>query len=192
MELSGRPINISSPEAALNAGIAYLTEDRKALGLFLDMSIADNINMGVLSRDAGRFGRRNYAKANTRTGRAVSDLSIRTKSAKANAGSLSGGNQQKVLLARLLETKPKVVILDEPTRGVDVGAKSEIYRIIDGLAKSGVAILMISSELPEVVGVADRALVMRDGAIAGEVAAREGQPIRQEAIMELATGASAK
>lgn len=192
MELSGKPINISSPEAALNAGIAYLTEDRKALGLFLDMSIADNINMGVLSRDAGRFGWRNYAEADKRAGRAVSALSIRTKSTKVNVGSLSGGNQQKVLLARLLETKPKVVILDEPTRGVDVGAKSEIYRIIDDLAKSGVAILMISSELPEVVGVADRVLVMRNGAIVGEVAARDGQPIRQEAIMELATGASPK
>ncbi|TIP39152.1 MAG: sugar ABC transporter ATP-binding protein, partial [Mesorhizobium sp.] len=112
------------------------------------------------------------------------------RSAQANAGSLSGGNQQKVLLARLLETEPKVVILDEPTRGVDVGAKSEIYRLIDRLAGRGIAILMISSELPEVIGVADRVLVMRDGAIAGEVTASEGRPLRQEEIMELATGAA--
>ncbi|WP_407180981.1 sugar ABC transporter ATP-binding protein [Bradyrhizobium sp. STM 3562] len=191
LELNGKPIDISSPAAALNAGITYLTEDRKELGLFLDMSVADNVNMSVLSRDASRFGWRNYAVGDRRAAQAVSNLSIRTKSTKVNVGSLSGGNQQKVLLGRLLETKPKIVILDEPTRGVDVGAKSEIYRIIDELAKSGISILMISSELPEVVGVADRALVMRDGAIVGEVAARECKPISQEAIMELATGASA-
>ncbi|RUY84779.1 sugar ABC transporter ATP-binding protein, partial [Mesorhizobium sp. M7A.F.Ca.CA.001.12.2.1] len=111
-------------------------------------------------------------------------------SVQANAGSLSGGNQQKVLLARLLETEPKVVILDEPTRGVDVGAKSEIYRLIDNLAKQGIAILMISSELPEVIGVADRVLVMRDGKISGEVTASQGEPLSQEEIMELATGAA--
>ncbi|RUX66425.1 sugar ABC transporter ATP-binding protein, partial [Mesorhizobium sp. M7A.F.Ca.US.014.04.1.1] len=113
-----------------------------------------------------------------------------TSSVQANAGSLSGGNQQKVLLARLLETEPKVVILDEPTRGVDVGAKSEIYRLIDNLAKQGIAILMISSELPEVIGVADRVLVMRDGKISGEVTASQGEPLSQEEIMELATGAA--
>ncbi len=190
LQLDGKPIDISSPAAALNAGITYLTEDRKELGVFLDMSVADNVNMSVLSRDASRFGWRDYAIGDRRAVQAVSDLSIRTKSTKVNVGSLSGGNQQKVLLARLLETKPKVVILDEPTRGVDVGAKSEIYRIIDDLAKNGIAILMISSELPEVIGVADRALVMRDGAIVGEVAVCEGKPISQEAIMELATGAS--
>jgi ribose transport system ATP-binding protein len=104
----------------------------------------------------------------------------------ANVGSLSGGNQQKVLLSRLLETRPRVLILDEPTRGVDIGAKSEIYRIIDQLARSGVAILVISSELPEVIGVSDRVLVMREGTIAGELAG-EGA-ISQEAIIELATG----
>lgn len=190
MELAGRPIEITSPGAALNAGIAYLTEDRRELGLFLDMSIADNINMGVLARDAGRLGLRDYAVADKRAAGAVSDLSIRTGSTRINVGALSGGNQQKVLLARLLETKPKVLILDEPTRGVDVGAKSEIYRLVDDLAKNGIAILMISSELPEIIGVADRVLVMRDGAIVGEVSSREGQRFTQEEIMELATGAS--
>jgi len=106
------------------------------------------------------------------------------------AGALSGGNQQKVLLARLLETKPKVIILDEPTRGVDVGAKSEIYRLIDELARSGIAIIIISSELPEIVGVADRTLVMREGRIAGEVTASAKEPIDQEAVMALSTGAT--
>ncbi|TPM98265.1 sugar ABC transporter ATP-binding protein [Mesorhizobium sp. B2-1-3A] len=190
VELEGKPISIGSPREALDAGIAYLTEDRKELGLFLDMSISDNINMGVLARDARAAGFRDFSAADRRAAKAITDLSIRTRSAQANAGSLSGGNQQKVLLARLLETEPKVVILDEPTRGVDVGAKSEIYRLIDNLANKGIAILMISSELPEVIGVADRVLVMRDGTIAGEVTASGGEPLRQEAIMELATGAA--
>ncbi len=190
LELDGKPTAIGSPREALDAGIAYLTEDRKELGLFLDMSISDNISMGVLARDAQAGGLRDFATAERRAAKAVSDLSIRTRSVQANAGSLSGGNQQKVLLARLLETEPRVLILDEPTRGVDVGAKSEIYRLIDDLAKKGIAILMISSELPEVIGVADRVLVMRDGTIAGEVMASAGQPLSQEAIMELATGAA--
>jgi len=103
-------------------------------------------------------------------------------------GALSGGNQQKVLLSRLLETQPRVLILDEPTRGVDIGAKSEIYRIINDLAKTGVGIIVISSELPEVIGVADRVLVMREGVFAGELGGYTGKPITQEAIIELATG----
>jgi ribose transport system ATP-binding protein len=107
-----------------------------------------------------------------------------------NAGALSGGNQQKALLARLLETEPKAVILDEPTRGVDVGAKSEIYRIIDELAQKGIAIVVISSDLPEIIGIADRVLVMRAGRIAGEIAPTPGKPIDQETIMTLSTGAT--
>ncbi|TPN89991.1 sugar ABC transporter ATP-binding protein [Mesorhizobium sp. CU2] len=189
LELDGAAVAIASPRQALDAGIAYLTEDRKELGLFLDMSVADNINVGVLSRDSRAAGFRDFSAADRRAAKAIADLSIRTKSAQANAGSLSGGNQQKVLLARLLETEPRVVILDEPTRGVDVGAKSEIYRLIDSLANKGIAVLMISSELPEVIGVADRVLVMRAGAIVGEVAASGVAPLSQEAIMELATGA---
>ena len=114
----------------------------------------------------------------------------RRRDSQVNVGSLSGGNQQKVLLARLLETEPKVILLDEPTRGVDVGAKSEIYRLIDDLASRGLAIVMISSELPEMIGVADRVLVMREGSIVGEVTATPDQPISQERIMELSTGAA--
>ena len=190
IKLAGRPVTINSPIDAFREGIAYLTEDRKQLGLFLEMSISDNINIGVQSSDAYALGLRNFAAAEKRSAQAISSLSIRTKSGRVNVGSLSGGNQQKVLLARLLETQPKVVILDEPTRGVDVGAKSEIYRLIDGLAARGVGILMISSELPEVIGVADRALVMRDGRLVGEVASQPDRPISQEAIMELATGAA--
>jgi len=184
IRLNGETLAIASPRDALDAGIAYLTEDRKALGLFLDMSISDNINIGVIVEDAKAGGALNFAKARERATGAVKALSIRTAGTQINVGALSGGNQQKALLARLLETRPKAIILDEPTRGVDVGAKSEIYRIIDDLAQSGIAVVVISSDLPEILGIADRVLVMREGRIAGEVS----QPIEQEAIMALATG----
>jgi ribose transport system ATP-binding protein len=105
-----------------------------------------------------------------------------------NVGALSGGNQQKVLFARLLETKPRVLILDEPTRGVDIGAKSEIYRLIDSLARARVGVIVISSDLPEIVGICDRVLVMREGRIAGEVGG-DGRPVVQEDIIAIATGA---
>jgi ribose transport system ATP-binding protein len=188
--LNGKPLAVNSPRDALDAGIAYLTEDRKVLGLFLDMSISDNINIGVLSADAKAAGVRDFARARERAVHAVKSLSIRTAGTQINVGALSGGNQQKVLLARLLETKPKAIILDEPTRGVDVGAKSEIYRIIDELAQNGIAIIVISSDLPEILGIADRVLVMREGRIAGEVTGSAEAPIGQEAIMALATGSA--
>ena len=188
--LDGKPIDLPNPRAALDAGIAYLTEDRKALGLFLDMSVGDNINMGVLAGDALPLGFLNAPKARARADAAVTALAIRTDGTRIAVGTLSGGNQQKVLLARLLETDPRILILDEPTRGVDVGAKSEIYRIIDGLAKRGLGIVVISSDLPELVGIADRALVMREGRIVGEVSATSEARIDQEDIMTLSTGSA--
>ncbi|WP_417743872.1 sugar ABC transporter ATP-binding protein [Salipiger sp.] len=190
--LEGRDVTPKSPRAALEAGIVYLTEDRKSLGLFLDMTIDDNINMCVMEEDAGPMGMRRFAQAAKRSARAFADLGIKAPSPRITVGSLSGGNQQKVLLARLLEAQPKVIILDEPTRGVDVGAKSEIYRLIDSLAQNGLAVVMISSELPEIIGVADRVLVVRDGRIAGTLAAGASTPVTQEAIMNLATGSDAR
>ncbi|MHC2274010.1 ABC-type sugar transport system ATPase subunit [Bradyrhizobium diazoefficiens] len=136
LELEGRPIDIRTPGEALEAGIAYLTEDRKALGLFLDMSCLDNINLAVLGRDAKLGWFLDGDKARERADRAFAGLSIRAANVGVPAGGLSGGNQQKVLLSRLLAIAPKILILDEPTRGVDVGAKSEIYSIIDNLAKA--------------------------------------------------------
>ena len=150
------------------------------------MAVADNINVGVIARDARYGGVLNRARGRQRVSDAVAALAIRIASPSVEVGSLSGGNQQKVLLSRLLETQPKVLILDEPTRGVDIGAKSEIYRIIDDLAKRGVGILVISSELPEIVGIADRVLVMREGEIVGELA---GNDISQENIVSFATAA---
>lgn len=190
--LNGKDIAISSPREALDAGIAYLTEDRKSLGLFLDMSINENINIGVIATDAHPGGVLNFASARTRASSAVESLSIRARDTEINVGALSGGNQQKALIARLLETKPRVIILDEPTRGVDVGAKSEIYRIIDELAQSGIAIIVISSDLPEIIGIADRVMVMREGQFAGEVHGDAGKPISQEAIMAFSTGSVAQ
>ena len=187
--LSGREVRISTPLEAIEAGIVYLTEDRKALGLFLDMSIRENTTLSVIGEDAHPGGFLNLAAARRRAAASIAALSIRAPSASVNVGTLSGGNQQKVLLARLLETKPKVLFLDEPTRGIDIGAKSEIYRLIDALARDGAAIVVISSELPEIVGICDRVLVMRDGTIGGEVAGGPEGPITQERIMAVATGA---
>jgi ribose transport system ATP-binding protein len=188
IRLDGDSVRIESPGDAINAGIVYLTEDRKAHGLFLDMSVSENVNLVVYGRDAGPGGLLNLGKAVKRAREAISALSIRVANERVPVGALSGGNQQKVLLSRLLEVKPRVLILDEPTRGVDIGAKSEIYRIIDQLARAGIGIIVISSELPEIVGIADRVLVMREGVIEGEVGGQSGLPITQETIMRLATG----
>lgn len=187
IRIDGRLLPLRSPGEAIDAGLVYLTEDRKRQGLFLDMSVRDNINVSVCHRDA-RLGILDLVRGGNRAQGAIRSLSIRVPHANVNVGSLSGGNQQKVLLSRLLETEPRVLILDEPTRGVDIGAKSEIYRIINDLAKSGVGVIVISSELPEIIGVVDRVLVMREGAIAGELGGHSGKAISQEAIIELATG----
>ncbi|GAB0115956.1 sugar ABC transporter ATP-binding protein [Acidisoma sp. 7E03] len=189
--VNGEEKHIANPGQAIDAGIVYLTEDRKILGLFLDMSINGNVNINVIERDAKIGGILDLGAARRRAAEAIKKLGVRAPNAEINVGSLSGGNQQKVLLSRLLETNPRVLILDEPTRGVDIGAKSEIYRIIDQLARSGAAIVVISSELPEVIGVSDRVVVMRDGHLVGEVTSQPDAPITQEAIMELVTDVSA-
>jgi ribose transport system ATP-binding protein len=186
--LQDRELSAEGPGASLNAGVAYLTEDRKRLGLFLDMPISENINIGVIGRDARLGGLIDFAAGAVRAQRAMAALSIRAASPRVNVGALSGGNQQKALLARLLETEPAALILDEPTRGVDVGAKSEIYRIIDELAQKGIAVIVISSDLPEIIGIADRALVMREGRIVGDLAPTPGNALLQEDIMALSTG----
>jgi ribose transport system ATP-binding protein len=191
--VDGKEVSIRSPLDAIDAGIAYLTEDRKLLGLMLDMTVSENINLGVLARDSLPLGFLNLGKGRKRTAAAIQATGIRTSSPDATVGGLSGGNQQKVLLSRLLETKPRVLILDEPTRGVDIGAKSEIYRLIDRLAREGVGVAVISSELPEIVGICDRVVVMREGHIAGELGGgADAQPISQENIMAIATSASTR
>jgi ribose transport system ATP-binding protein len=190
IEISGNRAEIHSPADAIRSGILYLTEDRKRLGLFLEMSVSENINLGVVGPDARFGGFLNLTKARQRATASVKQLSIRTSSVSSIVGGLSGGNQQKALLARLLELQPRVLFLDEPTRGIDIGAKSDIYRVIDRMAKEHVAVIVISSELPELVGICDRVLVMREGKIAGEVSNAPGMtPLTQENIIAIATAA---
>ena len=188
VRLNGWPVVYRTPAEAIADGVVYLTEDRKAQGLFLDMTVGENINLGVIGRDAKLGGWLDRARARARSLGAIQAMNIRVPGPEIPVGALSGGNQQKVLLSRLLETQPKVLILDEPTRGVDIGAKSEIYRIIDQLAQNGAAVLVISSELPEIVGIADRVVVMHEGETKGEVGGQSGVPITEETIMALATG----
>jgi ribose transport system ATP-binding protein len=188
VKLEGKVVDYRTPAEAIAGGVVYLTEDRKAQGLFLDMTVGDNINLGVIGRDANVGGWLDRTRARVRSLAAIQAMNIRVPGPDIPVGALSGGNQQKVLLSRLLETQPKVLILDEPTRGVDIGAKSEIYRIIDQLAQNGAAVLVISSELPEIVGIADRVVVMREGETRGEVGGNTGVAITEESIMALATG----
>ncbi len=187
--LKGLPVTLDSPKKAIDNGILYLTEDRKSQGLFLDMDVCNNVNLLAFSQDCSSAKLLDLSKRDRRADQAIDSLKIRVPHSRVCVGSLSGGNQQKVLLSRLLEVSPKVLILDEPTRGVDIGAKSEIYKIINDLVKKGVGVLVISSELPEVIGIADRVLVMHEGRIAGELEHQGKEELNQNNIMKLAAGA---
>jgi ribose transport system ATP-binding protein len=187
--MDGKKLDINSPGDAIAAGIGYVPEDRKDQGLFLEMSANKNIILNTLNKHA-KAGVINWGTAGKIASEAVENFSIRLANLEIRAVDLSGGNQQKLLLARWIAINPRVLMLDEPTRGVDIGAKSEIYRIISDLAAQGMAILMVSSELPEIVGMSDRVLVMREGQLVGELGGSTGQEITQENIMAYATGAS--
>jgi ribose transport system ATP-binding protein len=187
--LNGKKLNINSPGDAIAAGIGYVPEDRKDQGLFLEMSSQKNIVLNTLQQNS-QAGIINWGSLGKIAAEAVENFSIRLANLEIRAVDLSGGNQQKLLLARWLAIKPRVLMLDEPTRGVDIGAKSEIYRIISDLAAQGIAVLMVSSELPEIVGLSDRVLVMREGELVGELGGSTGREITQENIMAYATGAS--
>lgn len=182
--IDGKKVSIKSPIDAMKHNIGYVTEDRKVKGLILDFSIQDNISLTNLKR-VSSSGIMKKEKEQALVKQYIEQLRIRTSSPKQSVNSLSGGNQQKVVLAKWLGTKPEILILDEPTRGVDIGAKKEIYQIINDLAESGVAILMISSELPEIIGMADRVIVMHEGKLTGEV---QKEDMTQELIMHYATG----
>lgn len=166
--LNGKTVNLRSPQDAVNAGICLLTEDRKEQGLVLEQTLRENFglpNLPVLSR----MGFVDAPKERTAFGGYLESLRIKTPSAEQFARNLSGGNQQKVVLAKWLYTNSDILIFDEPTRGIDVGAKFEIYQIMNDLASRGKSILMVSSELPEVLGMSDRILVMREGRLVGEI-----------------------
>ena len=171
------------PRAAIRAGLGFITEDRKLEGLALAQSIADNMLLAVRTVIPGaRRRRRTEGLMSVKELAAVTEL--RARGPEQEVRFLSGGNQQKVVLAKWLETRPQILIFDEPTRGIDVGAKAGIHDLIRKLAKEGVAVLMISSELPELIGMSDRILVMHEGTLAGELPAGAGEPD----IMQLATG----
>jgi ribose transport system ATP-binding protein len=180
----GTEQKIPSPRAAIDLGMGFLTEDRKAQGLVLGLSVQENICLPSVSRFS-RFGFMRPAAEAEATRQRIAALRIRTPTPHQRVMNLSGGNQQKVVLAKWLTTEADILIFDEPTRGIDVGAKVEIYQLINQLAARGAAILMISSELPEVLGMSDRVLVMHAGRIAGEFAAGEAT---QEKILAAALG----
>lgn len=182
--LEGRPVRITSPQEAIRLGIGLVPEDRKAQGLFLGMAVRQNITLTRL-RDLSRVGVIDRRRQDGLARQYVEELRIRTPNLSQRLRTLSGGNQQKVVIARWLTLNPKVLLLDEPTRGIDVGAKVEIYALMSELAARGVGIVMISSELPEILGVCDRILVMRGGQVVGEFDRAEAT---QDAIMTLATG----
>ncbi|PWE53903.1 D-xylose ABC transporter ATP-binding protein [Metarhizobium album] len=185
IEIDGAPVTIRSPAAAARAGIAYVPEDRKGDGIVPAMTVRENISLPVLRRLANRFGRVRRGVERDLAQTYVQKFSIVPPDGERRIGLLSGGNQQKAVISRWLATDPKVLILDEPTRGVDVGAKAEIHGIIGQLVANGMAVVMISSELPEIMGVCDRVVVMRDGRASAPIA-REG--LTEERIMALATG----
>jgi ribose transport system ATP-binding protein len=169
---------------AIAAGIMLAPEDRRHSGLVLPMSVKDNLSLASLRRDQRR-GFLNRAAENKVSAEMIRLMRIRTASDRQIVRFLSGGNQQKVVLGKWLSLDPKLLLLDEPTRGIDVGAKEEIYKLMDELAGRGVAILFASSEMEEIIGLADRAFVMHEGRIAGEVSRAE---MNEETIMRLATG----
>ncbi|KPU26680.1 D-ribose transporter ATP-binding protein [Caloranaerobacter sp. TR13] len=182
--LEGKKIEIKSPKDAIEHGLALVTEDRKGNGLILNQSIMMNTTLaaldkimtkGILDENKEIFYSKKY----------VEELKVKTPSLEQKVGNLSGGNQQKVVLAKWLMTNPKILFLDEPTRGIDVGAKYEIYNIMNKLVEKGVAVVMISSELPEILGMSDRILVMHEGEIKGEL---DNENVTQEEIMYYATG----
>jgi ribose transport system ATP-binding protein len=186
IQLDGKPIKIRSPKDAIANGVYLVSEDRRRTGLILEMSIRENITLPALSTYASaglidRFAERKVAQDG------CSKLNIKAPSIEETVASLSGGNQQKVVLAKWLSLDPKVLIFDEPTRGIDIGAKAEIYQLMRRLAKSGVGIIMISSDMEEVLGESDRVAVMHEGAITGIL---ERNECSEEAIMRLAVGQS--
>jgi ribose transport system ATP-binding protein len=187
MKVMEKPYKPHSPADAIKHGVALVTEDRKRQGLFLKLNVAVNTTVSGLKL-LTRFGILSLGKERALVKKMIQDLSIKTPGPNFIVVNMSGGNQQKVILARWLSVGTKIFIMDEPTRGIDVGSKSEIYQIMDELTKKGVGIVMISSELPEILGMSDRIMVMRQGTIVKELSRAEAS---EEAIMKYAVGSEA-
>lgn len=186
IRIKGRPVNIQSPEDAIKHGIALIPEDRKQQGLFLNMSVKDNISFVYAPRITNVLGLINRNKEEEACRQQIEKLTVKTPTMRQLVKNLSGGNQQKVILGKWLLMNCDIIIFDEPTRGIDVGAKQEIYELINELARQGKAVILISSELPELMGMSDRVIVMAEGRISGEL---KKEQIHQEKILELASKA---
>jgi ABC-type sugar transport system ATPase subunit len=184
IRLEGQPVRFSHPEEACGAGVALVTEDRKRLGLFPAMDVGENISICTLA-EARVGGLVSRAREEQLAGQAAEQLQVKTAGLGARITSLSGGNQQKCIIGRWLLTRPKVLLLDDPTRGIDVGAKAELYRLMDQLCRTGLGIIITSSELPELLTVSDRILVLSEGRLTGSFLRSEAT---EQKIMEAATG----
>jgi ABC-type sugar transport system ATPase subunit len=184
IEIDGKPAQITSPADAIAKGVGFVTEDRKRFGLIPGKTIVDNVTLAGLPKISGRF-LTHRARETAAVRRVMSLLRIKADSPLSVTTQLSGGNQQKVVLGKWLLTNPRILFLDEPTRGIDVGAKQEIYAEINKLASEGMAIVLVSSELPEVLGLADRVVVLHEGRLTGEFNRNEATP---ERVMAAATG----
>lgn len=181
--LEGKPIKNRSPKEALDNGIVLVPEDRKTQGILSNFGVGDNITIGSIERNSNKFGFVNKKKEKEMIEAGIKDFKIKTPNAEKKIIELSGGNQQKAIVARWMSTNPKVLILDEPTKGIDIGAKSEFYNMICEFAKEGLGVILISSELPEVMGLADRIIVMKSREIVGEVSREEAS---EEKLLSLA------
>jgi len=184
VRIEGERVTINSPQKAIELGMGFVPEDRKQQGLFLNMAVRENIVISDLG-EVTSWGFLKFREVERLAQDYVNRLDVRTPSLRQRVRNLSGGNQQKVVIARWLTLQPRVLILDEPTRGIDVGTKAEIYHLLNQLARQGVAVLVISSELPEVLGISDRILVMHEGRITATLNRDEAT---QDAIMRAATG----
>lgn len=183
--IKGKPVDVRNPITAIEAGLALVPEDRKQQGLIIEMMVRTNTSLASLKRSSKAAGFLNRAYERSIATEMIGRLRIKTPGPEQIAQYLSGGNQQKIVLGKWLAMKPSVLMLDEPTRGIDVGAKQEIYRLMEELAGQGVAILFVSSEMEEVLGMSDRALVMHEGKLTGELLRAD---LSEEAVMRLATG----
>jgi ribose transport system ATP-binding protein len=186
VNVQGKTLTPKQPRDAIDAGMVLAPEDRKQQGLIIEMSVRENLSLASLRRDQiGGF--LNVTKESEISAEMIERMKVKTPSEDQIIKFLSGGNQQKVVLGKWLAMHPRVLLLDEPTRGIDVGAKQQIYNLMEELASRGIAILFVSSEMEEIIGIADRALVMHEGRITGELPRNE---LTEESIMQLATGIS--
>jgi ABC-type sugar transport system ATPase subunit len=187
IRLEGREVRFKHPSEAKAAGVAMVTEDRKRFGLFAQMVVRENITVCTLE-ESTRAGFISTGLEREKSRDSIQQLGVKTNGPEAPILSLSGGNQQKCIIARWLRTNPKVLLLDDPTRGIDVGAKAELYKLIDGLCRQGLGIIVTSSELPELITLCDRVLVLCEGKMTGEL--KRGE-VTEERLMELATSVCA-